>query len=79
MGHVTPQRKALVHTHNILQKVRCQIKPRQMRGVHIFKINELLLTLPNLKYENYDIAIAMSSSLADPVLGHCTGWVYLNN
>ena len=28
--------------------------------------------------ENYDIAIAMSSPLADPVLGHCTGWVYLN-
>ena len=25
--------------------------------------------LQNLKYENHDIAIAMSSSLADPVLG----------
>ena len=23
--------------------------------------------------ENYDIALAMSSSRADPVLGHCTG------
>ena len=32
----------------------------------------------DIKDENYDIAIAMSSSLADPVLGHCTGWVYLN-
>ena len=29
-------------------------------------------------YENYDIAIAMSSSRADPVLGHCPGWGYLN-
>ena len=24
-------------------------------------------------YEKYDIAIAMSSSRADPVLGHCPG------
>ena len=31
-----------------------------------------------LDYENYDIAIAMSSSRADPVLGHCPGWGYLN-
>ena len=30
-------------------------------------------------YENYDIAIATSSSRADPVLGHCPGWGYLNN
>ena len=41
------------------------------------------------KYENHDIAIAMSSSRADPVLpwlvvfkclyqSHCTGWGYLN-
>ena len=29
-------------------------------------------------YKNYDIATAMSSSHADPVLGHCPGWVYLN-
>ena len=29
-------------------------------------------------YENYDIALAMSSSRADPVLGHCPGWGYLN-
>ena len=28
--------------------------------------------------ENYDIAIAMSSSRADSVLGHCPGWGYLN-
>ena len=28
--------------------------------------------------ENYDIAIAMSSSRADPVLGHCPGRGYLN-
>ena len=28
--------------------------------------------------ENYDIASAMSSSHADPVLGHCPGWGYLN-
>ena len=27
-------------------------------------------------YENYDIASAMSSSRADPVLGHCPGWGY---
>ena len=26
------------------------------------------------KYENYDIARAMSSSRADPVLGHCPNW-----
>ena len=32
----------------------------------------------NNTYENYDIAIAMSSSRADSVLGHCPGWVYLN-
>ena len=36
----------------------------------------------NLNYmyihENYDIALAMSSSHADPVLGHCPGWGYLN-
>ena len=31
-----------------------------------------------LYYENYDIALAMSSSRADPVLGHCPGWEYLN-
>ena len=29
-------------------------------------------------YENYDIAIAMSFSRADPVLGHYLGWGYLN-
>ena len=29
-------------------------------------------------YENYDIALAMSSSRADPVLGLCPGWEYLN-
>ena len=28
--------------------------------------------------ENYDIALAMSSSRADPVLGHCPSWGYLN-
>ena len=28
--------------------------------------------------ENYDIARAMSSSHADPVLGHCPSWGYLN-
>ena len=28
----------------------------------------------NLIYENYDIARAMSSSRADPVLGHCPNW-----
>ena len=28
--------------------------------------------------ENYDIAVAMPSSHADPVLGHCPGWEYLN-
>ena len=28
--------------------------------------------------KNYDIAIAMSLSHADPVLGHGTGWGYLN-
>ena len=34
--------------------------------------------LPLILYENYNIALAMSSSRADPVLGHCTGWGYLN-
>ena len=33
----------------------------------------------NNNNENYDIARAMSSSRADPVLGHCPGWGYLNN
>ena len=43
----------------------------------------------NIKYENHDIAIAMSPSRADPVLpwlgvfkylnqSHCTVWGYLN-
>ena len=32
----------------------------------------------NIINENYDIALAMSSSRADPVLGHCPGWGYLN-
>ena len=27
-------------------------------------------------HKNYDIAIAMSSSLADPVMGHCPSWGY---
>ena len=31
-----------------------------------------------MHYENYDIACAMSSSRADPVLSHCPGWGYLN-
>ena len=30
------------------------------------------------EYENYDIALAMSSSRADPVMGRCPSWVYLN-
>ena len=29
-------------------------------------------------HENYNIARAMSSSRADPALGHCPDWVYLN-
>ena len=32
----------------------------------------------DIKDENYDITLAMSSSHADPVLGHCPGWGYLN-
>ena len=28
--------------------------------------------------ELYDIALAMSSSRADPVLGHCPSWGYLD-
>ena len=32
----------------------------------------------NMHYENYDIAIAMSSFHADFVLGHCPSWRYLN-
>ena len=37
----------------------------------------------NIEYENRDMAIAMSSSRADPVLGlniqsSCPGWGYLN-
>ena len=35
-------------------------------------------TVNNLRNENYDIAIAMSSSCADPELGHCPGWGYLS-
>ena len=31
----------------------------------------------NIVHENYDIATAMSSSRADPALGHCPGWGYL--
>ena len=31
-----------------------------------------------LKNENYDITRAMSSSRADPVLGHCPDWGYLD-
>ena len=33
---------------------------------------------PFKKNKNCDIARAMSSSRADPVLGHCPGWGYLN-
>ena len=34
---------------------------------------------PSFEYDdNYDIANAMSFSRADPVLGHCPGWGYLN-
>ena len=49
-----------------------------------FKMNRLVIKKimdcygPNITNENYDIAIAMSSSRADPVLGHCPGWGYLN-
>ena len=32
----------------------------------------------NILNENYDIARSMSSSRADPVLGHCPNWGYLN-
>ena len=35
-------------------------------------------SFPNNDHENYDIALAMSSSRADPVLGHCHGWGHLN-
>ena len=31
-----------------------------------------------IDHENYDIARAMSSSRADPVLGHCPNWGCLN-
>ena len=46
---------------------------------HIERVQGVFTVHQITKYENYDIAIAMSSSLADPVLGHCTGRVYLNN
>ena len=44
-------------------------------GQKVPPINNISLYNTN---ENYDIAIAMSSSLADPVLGQCPGWGYLN-
>ena len=40
-----------------------------------FSIRQTLIFIIN---ENYDIARAMSSSHADPVLGHCPNWGYLN-
>ena len=36
------------------------------------------MLLPYMINENYDIALAMSSSRADPALGHSPGWEYLN-
>ena len=48
-------------------------------SLHAMKVRNLLLCLFVLySHENYDIANAMSSSRADPVLGHCPGWGYLN-
>ena len=45
----------------------------------IYKYNPSIgVHLPLYVYENYDIAYAMSSSRADPVLGHCPNWGYLN-
>ena len=34
--------------------------------------------LPHFINENFNIATAMSSSRADPLLGHCLGWGHLN-
>ena len=39
---------------------------------------KLIFLMFNILHENYDIACAMSSSRADPVLGHCPNWGYLN-
>jgi len=43
-----------------------------------FFLNYIFNCRPFIIDENYDIALAMSSSRADPVLGHCPGWGYLN-
>ena len=36
------------------------------------------MCMANITIKNYDIAVAMSSSRADPVLGHYPSWEYLN-
>ena len=50
----------------------------QEKGQLLFEYHLYLILESHIKYENYDIALAMSSSRADPVLGHCPGWGYLN-
>ena len=47
-------------------------------GLRIFNAIRNVWMIKIIKNENYDIANAMSSSRADPVLGHCPGWGYLN-
>ena len=52
------------------------------QSVHVWRSRDSTFPL-NIKdiiwsYENYDNARAMSSSCADPVLGHCPDWGYLN-
>jgi len=41
-------------------------------------ISIIIIVRPIKLNENCDIALAMSSSHADPVLGNCPGWGYLN-
>ena len=41
-------------------------------------VSQSPMSITLLFNENYDIARAMSSSRADPVLGHCPNWGYLN-
>ena len=72
-------KKKKYHQRNILsdrvvvisEEFRCPICGKGQREV--FQAKLMKVRQRSLVYENYDIAIAMSSSRADPVLGHCPG------
>ena len=54
------------------------IRTKRVQTNNVFEV-----VLGNIFYENCDIAIAMSSSCADPLLGlnipsYCPGWRYLS-